>query len=121
MTNDTYNGWSNYPTWAVALWLSNEPGTDEDTRRNAADWNERTAVHGGALSDLADDLRAYVEHLPDVNAATARASLTSDLLGFALAAVNWLELAEHHTADLDVTADELERRRRLYLSALTVS
>lgn len=24
MTNETYNGWSNYETWNVALWLQND-------------------------------------------------------------------------------------------------
>ena len=24
MVNETYNGWSNYETWNVALWLQNE-------------------------------------------------------------------------------------------------
>ena len=24
MTNETYNGWANYETWNVALWLQNE-------------------------------------------------------------------------------------------------
>ena len=25
-TNDTYNGWANYETWNVALWLGNDEG-----------------------------------------------------------------------------------------------
>ena len=24
MTNETFNGWSNYETWNVALWIQNE-------------------------------------------------------------------------------------------------
>lgn len=26
MVNETYNGWSNYETWNVALWLQNDFG-----------------------------------------------------------------------------------------------
>ena len=26
MTNNTYNGWKNYETWNVALWLQNDEG-----------------------------------------------------------------------------------------------
>ena len=25
MTNQTYNGWADYTTWNVALWIQNEP------------------------------------------------------------------------------------------------
>ena len=30
-TEDGYNGWRNYPTWAVNLWLSNDEPTDRET------------------------------------------------------------------------------------------
>ena len=26
MTNSTYNGWKNYETWNVALWMANDEG-----------------------------------------------------------------------------------------------
>ena len=26
LTDETYNGWTNYATWNVALWLQNDPG-----------------------------------------------------------------------------------------------
>jgi hypothetical protein len=26
LTDRTYNGWTNYETWNVALWLQNDPG-----------------------------------------------------------------------------------------------
>jgi len=26
LTDQTYNGWSNYETWNVALWIQNDPG-----------------------------------------------------------------------------------------------
>jgi hypothetical protein len=33
MTEDqTYNGWKNYPTWAINLWLSNDEGIYNETR-----------------------------------------------------------------------------------------
>jgi hypothetical protein len=28
----SYNGWTNYETWNVSLWLNNEPGTYDELR-----------------------------------------------------------------------------------------
>jgi hypothetical protein len=114
-----YNGWNGYPTWAVALWLGNEPATDEATRRLVAEWCERTREDGGTLSELADELRAYVEGLPAIEGVTEVASLASDLLGFALDFVDWHEIAEHYAADElgPGVGRELERRRALALAA----
>lgn len=33
MTNNTFNGWSNYETWNVALWLQNDEGLYNIARR----------------------------------------------------------------------------------------
>ena len=32
LTDETYNGWQNYATWNVALWLQNDPGLYEMAR-----------------------------------------------------------------------------------------
>ena len=36
LTHETYNGWSNYETWNVALWL----GNDEGLYHMAREWAE---------------------------------------------------------------------------------
>ncbi len=33
MTDNTYNGWTNYETWNVALWLGNDEGLYNLVRR----------------------------------------------------------------------------------------
>lgn len=100
-TDTTYNGWTNYPTWNVALWLDNEEGSYELVRemaRETADEEFRTSV-------LADNLKALHEEAMDSLGITEAlgASVFSDLLGYALDSVNWHEIAK---GLLDEVADE---------------
>lgn len=71
------NGWSNNPTWYAYLWLTN----DEDTYHEAVDTVADAADPAGALYELVSE-RAPVGQ-----------GLYSDLLLWALAVVNWNELA----------------------------
>lgn len=124
MTSATYNGWANYPTWAVATWLGSEESSHTALEQTVRSWDSRTARTGGTLSELADALRLLVENLSAVEAARAEATLASDLLGFALSSVDWLELAQVHALNvvpgdsmLD-HADEINRRRTIFLETL---
>ena len=83
MPTDTkkYNGWANYETWCVHLWLSNEEGTYHEARR---------IVRGGLDYQAAGRLKEWVEEMrPEMEA-----SMFSDLLGAALSEVDWLEVSE---------------------------
>jgi hypothetical protein len=100
MSDTGYQGWANYPTWAVNLWLSNEESLYREATRIAltvvdeVEWDEnvtngiwsieeaerfRTA---DALKDLADELS------PELGA-----SFAADLYGWALGQVEWNEIA----------------------------
>lgn len=99
MTEETtYNGWKNYPTWAVNLWLSNdEPLYREALYRTQAEMVDpsHTSEHWDAEQtarfNVADMLKDWVtdELAPDLGA-----SFASDLLGYALGEVNWEEIAD---------------------------
>lgn len=89
MTEEGYNGWKNYPTWCVNLWLLNDEAmylnTSESVRfalKLAEGENQRVAV--------ADGIKVFVgELVPDLGA-----SFAADLLGYALDCVDWFELAD---------------------------
>ena len=74
----SYNGWANYPTWAVNLWLSNEENIYHASRGVLADAGN---PHRGAA-----DLQEWVE---GSNPILGEASMYSDLLGWALQIVYW--------------------------------
>lgn len=98
MKDETYNGWKNYPTWDVNLWLSNEPPLYREVleRTSAAiagsfvmfDHETPEVVARCAVGDM---LREWVTNdlAPDLGA-----SFASDLLTWALQHVDWDEIAD---------------------------
>ena len=102
MSDNTYNGWTNYETWDVALWLGNEEGLYNQARelgeRVYGNWanDDPLYSYSGALADMVGEL----------NPIGSDASMFSDMLNAALSCVNWREIAEHYVDDF-----ELEARR----------
>ncbi len=88
-----HEGWSNYETWCVALWLDNDRATYEETRAAARSHyrlmkSEKCTKMEAGIS-LAEWLKGTVEDArPDLGA-----TLFSDLLTAALSEVDWLEIA----------------------------
>jgi len=97
-----YNGWQNYETWAVNLWLENDQGTYEYWREMAREvWRDAEATdiltrvqvarHGFAMR-LKDEIEE-THPCPD-------AGLYTDLLNAALSEVNWHEVADSFLVDI---------------------
>ena len=109
MSDDkTYNGWANYETWNVALWLDNEHLSYRYWREQSQEcWDEAEAKahwtrEEEAAFTLADRLKAELEEsMPDLGS-----SVWADLLGAALSEVNWREIAEHYIEDVEREAEE---------------
>lgn len=114
MTEDRYNGWTNYPTWCVNLWLSNDEGLYNEAQAKAeyaviyADDHPNIAANIWTEEEtrryvLAEDLKSWVcdDLMPDlaVTAGDFAGGLASDLIGYALGAVNWNEIADAWLVD----------------------
>lgn len=94
----TYNGWKNYETWAVGMYLDGNydgPGTYYMTIDTVRD-----AMHnGGTAIQVAEALKDMVEeynnpHMIDDDHPTQLQGLVADLFGAALSSVDWHELAD---------------------------
>lgn len=105
MTNTTeknYNGWTNYETWNVKLWMDNSQGDQEYWRDRALNLiaislpTEYSSKEDNAIYDLSDEIKESFEGQAQeiMEKANASASPFMDLLNASLSEVNWREIAE---------------------------
>lgn len=105
-----YNGWTNYETWNVALWIDNEQGSYSFRCDLAQEiYDDADGDMDEAKRKLADSLKDYIE---DMNPLASQASVFSDLLGAALGEVDWYEIAENFLEDVDKKEEENQMRKR---------
>ena len=100
----TYEGWSNYPTWAVNLWIANERCSHEYWTAEATmlladakdDGMHETTAEAEAVDSLADELKRSHEDGAEMQGIPGgESNVFSDLVGWTLEQVNWREIAEH--------------------------
>ncbi len=108
MTRKEYNGWTNYETWAVALWLDNEEGSQRYWQERAEEY-VKTDGKEDAPRGLADEIKEQHKEANPVPDGT----VFSDLMSAALSEVNWYEIAGHYVAEVEVEeesddADEVD-------------
>ena len=95
--NQTYNGWTNYPTWCVSLWIDNDEGTYGYSRELVAqvieDSNDKAE---NCIYEIAQALESWAEDelLPEIE------GFSNDLLSWAFGMVNWREIAENYASEL---------------------
>ena len=96
-----YNGYTNYETWVVNLWLDSDQGVYNYWREEAQTVKESAPLHTNvkegiwkaeraAVYLLASQLKEEIEE-----AAPELEGMFSDLLGAALSEVEWYEIAEN--------------------------
>lgn len=105
-----YNGWKNYETWNVALWIDNDQSTYNMRSEWAQEiWDESEADRNFTREEtakiaLADRIKEFVD---DNNPLSSEASMYSDILSAALSEVDYYEIAENWLEDVD-KAEEAE-------------
>ena len=113
MTDASYNGWTNYETWVVNLWMDNEEGSydywrevAEDVYNNEAEEQKHFTKMEDAVAILADRLKDYHEDAKQeiLERSGMESSVWADLMGSALCMVNWREIAEHILENVEVEA-----------------
>lgn len=88
MSDNTYRGWSNYPTWCVNLWISNDEYLHAETLEKARHWVKTSDSPAWSLAtDLKDWVRNDLAPKPELE------GFASDLLHYALDQVDWHEIA----------------------------
>jgi hypothetical protein len=117
MTDTTYNGWTNYETWAVGMYLDGNY-TGEGTYRavlalvgEAATTGTDRAVENilagvwtaeqARVFEVEDALKNWTEEQIGMESDDLANGIAADLLNAALSEVNWRELAEHKLQELD--------------------
>jgi hypothetical protein len=107
MSEECYNGWTNYATWGVALILGNDQGMEEAcaTMTRVVAMKVRDGEEEYPAMRLAKMIEDFTRELcgqGDNDLGIPEPSLmASQLLGAALSEVNFREIADHYIADYD--------------------
>lgn len=108
-----YNGWPNYETWLVSLWIDNEQGSHEywhEAAREAI--SDAKAGKGNEFAEtleqkayllLADRMKSEFDDARDDQNLNG---MWSDMLKGAFEEVNWNRIAEHHVDAVKEAVDE---------------
>lgn len=81
--NQKYNGWTNYETWNVKLWIDNDQGLME--------YFNHEARHAKSAYDLGNTIKEFFE---EQNPVGSQANVWADLMNATLREVSWIEIAE---------------------------
>ena len=93
---ETYNGWTNYETWCLNIWIDNDQYLNE---RKAELIREVTLHYDDKQAyELSLLLENMVEELKED---ALEVGLLSVLLGGAIGKINFFELAEHYIEDFN--------------------
>ncbi len=98
MNDETCNGWTNWETWNINLWLCNEEGMYNETLEIC---DKELNPHEYEFK-RADQLQEYVDYLMDENIITDKVSLHR---------VNWKEIIESFQQTIEVNRQYEEEQK----------
>ena len=92
-----YNGWYNYETWNLKLWLDNDKGTYNTVQDKAKSLIKKyKGFDDEAETNFATWLKEYtLENMPEL-----KPSFYSDVLSASIREVNFHEIAKHICDDI---------------------
>jgi hypothetical protein len=98
MNQQKYNGWTNYETWLVKLWLDNDQGSQQYWQEQAqsafdgAEADETFTRKDNASFALRDQLKDWHEEIAFEQVGRNNGFVV-DLLNASLSEVNWQEIS----------------------------
>ena len=106
MNHKEYNGWTNYETWVVNLWMDNEEGTYDYWREVAQEVSSDLEEPTNSMTKMDEAVYLLAERLKDYHEENRPElpGVYGDLIGAALSEVNWREIAEHLLENVEVDA-----------------
>lgn len=109
----TYNGWTNYETWAASYWIAEGYAYGVEAVSDRAEELVKEEINRlsfdprqDAAHILADELESIIEEqINERMSGIPAVGLEIDLFGRAFSAIDWVEIAEHFTADVALPED----------------
>ena len=104
MNYKEYNGWTNYETWVVNLWMDNEEGTYDYWREVAQEIHNDLEEPTNGLTKMDEAIYLLSDRLKDYHEENRPElpGVYGDLIGAALSEVNWEEIAKHLLENVEV-------------------
>jgi hypothetical protein len=115
MSDNRYNGWTNYETWAVKLWMDNDKSEyDYWSERTREVWSDTETGGNQFAKDhmsrariaLSGELKSYYDDDMSERGVPELQGVYADLLNAALGSVDWYEIAQALIDDEELKDNE---------------